>query len=126
MVRAIKAGYPMKERAEASFKFQGQVERKEKIIVGVNDFIQEDEPPPEILKIDEGIEKEQIANLKRVKAERDNAAVQATLADLKQAASGSENLVPYILKAVKTYASVGEIMGTLRKVFGEYHDPGIF
>jgi methylmalonyl-CoA mutase, N-terminal domain len=126
MVKAIQMGYPMKERAEASFRYQGQVERKEKIVVGVNDFLQEDEAPLEILKIDERIEKEQVASLKKMKSERVQAAVQKSLADLKKAAQGAENLVPYILKAVKTYASVGEIMGTLREVFGEYHDPGIF
>ncbi|MBL7684967.1 MAG: methylmalonyl-CoA mutase family protein [Deltaproteobacteria bacterium] len=125
MVKAIELGYPMKERAEASFKFQHQVEKKEKTIVGMNDFLQEDEKPLEILKIDHRIEKEQIAFLKKVKAERDSVAVSETLAELKKAASTDENLLPYILKAVKTYASVGEIMGTLREVFGEYHDPGI-
>jgi methylmalonyl-CoA mutase N-terminal domain/subunit len=125
MVKAIQMGYPMKERAEASFRYQGQVEKKEKIIVGVNDFFQEGEAPLEILKIDERIEKEQVANLKKVKAARDQTAVQKSLAELKKAAEGAENLVPYILKAVKTYASVGEIMGALREVFGEYHDPGI-
>jgi methylmalonyl-CoA mutase N-terminal domain/subunit len=126
MVKAIDMGYPMKERAEASYRYQNQVEKKEKIIVGVNEFVLENEPPPNILKIDERIEKEQIANLKKVKSERDNTAVQKSLADLKSAAQTKENLVPYILNAVKTYASVGEIMGTLREVFGEYHDPGIF
>ncbi|MFO1519000.1 MAG: methylmalonyl-CoA mutase family protein [bacterium] len=126
MVRAIELGYPMKERAEASFRFQNQVEKKEKIIVGLNEFVLEDEKPPEILKIDDRIEKEQVAFLKKVKAERDQEAVKASLADLKKAARGTENLVPHILKAVKTYASVGEIMNTLREVFGEYHDPGIY
>ncbi len=126
MVKAIDLGFPMKERAEASYRFQNQVEKKEKIIVGLNDFVLENEKPPEILKINDRIEKEQIASLKKVKESRDSQAVQKTLLELKQAASTPENLVPYILKAVKTYASVGEIMGTLREVFGEYHDPGIF
>ncbi len=126
MVRAIELGYPMKERAEASFRYQRQVEKKEKIIVGVNNFVVEDETPLPILKIDDQIEKEQIESLKKVKASRHAGEVEETLNALKAAAQTQENLIPHILKAVKTYASVGEVMGVLREVFGEYRDPGIF
>ncbi len=125
MVRAIETGYPIKEIAEASFKYQRKVESGEEKIVGVNDFLSEDAEPLEILKIDPTVERQQIENLKKVKASRDNAAVQARLETLKAAAKGSTNLMPLILDAVRVYASVGEIMGTLREVWGEYHDPCI-
>ncbi len=125
MVKAIESGYPIREIAEASFRFQGKVESGEEKIVGVNDFVLEGEKPPEILKIDPSVEKTQLENLKKVKASRDNAAVQANLKKIKEAASTKQNLLPLILDAVKVYASVGEIMGTLREVWGEYHDPCI-
>ncbi len=125
MVRAVELGYPMKEIADASFRFQHQVERKEKIVVGVNDFTVENEKSLPIMKIEDRVEKEQLAFLKKVKAERHQEKVLHLLANLKKAAEGTENLLPYILAAVKEYASVGEIMNTLREVFGEYHDPCI-
>ncbi len=126
MVRAIELCYPMKEIAEVSFRFQRQVEQKEKIVVGVNDFLEASGTTLPILKIEDRVEKEQLAFLKKIKQERDNQVVQKTLSELKSAAQGSENLLPFLLQAVKAYASVGEIMNTLREVFGEYHDPGIF
>ncbi|HKY63934.1 MAG TPA: methylmalonyl-CoA mutase family protein [bacterium] len=125
MVRAIETGYPIKEIAEASFKFQRKVESGEEKIVGVNDFLSEDAEPLEILKIDPTVERQQVENLKKVKAGRDSAAVQAKLEALKTAARGETNLMPLILDAVRSYASVGEIMGALREVWGEYHDPCI-
>ncbi len=123
MVRAVELAYPMREIAEASFKFQNQLERNEKIIVGVNGFTSQNETTLPILKINDQVEKEQVAFLKKVKAERDNSKVEATLQNVKAKAETQENLVPYILEAVKAYASVGEIMGVLREVWGEYHDP---
>ncbi|HEX5034805.1 MAG TPA: methylmalonyl-CoA mutase family protein, partial [bacterium] len=125
MVRAIETGYPIKEIAEASFKFQRKVESGEEKIVGVNDFLSEDAEPLEILKIDPTVERQQVENLKKVKAGRDSAAVQAKLEALKTAARGEANLMPLILDAVRSYSSVGEIMGALREVWGEYHDPCI-
>jgi len=125
MVKAIENGYPIKEIAEASARYQRRVESGEEKIVGVNDFILEDETPPEILKLDPGVEMQQVENLKKVKAGRDNEKVKACLDKIRAAAQGTENLMPPILTAVKAYTSVGEIMGTLREVWGEYHDPCI-
>lgn len=125
MVQAIEKGYPMKEIADASFKFQRQIENNERVVVGVNDFTVENEKVLPILKIDATVEKQQIAFLKKVKEGRDSEKVKQLLENLKKAAQGTENLVPFILAAVKEYVSVGEIMGTLREVFGEYHDPCI-
>ena len=97
----------------------------EEKIVGVNDFFSEDTEPLEILKIDPEVERKQVESLKKVKAGRDAAAVQRRLEDLKDAACTKTNLMPLILDAVRVYSSVGEIMGTLREVWGEYHDPCI-
>jgi methylmalonyl-CoA mutase N-terminal domain/subunit len=85
----------------------------------------EAEASPEILKVDSSVESKQIKNLNAVKAHRDALLVQKSLAKIKAAAATEENLMPLIYEAVKAYASVGEIMGTLRGVWGEYHDPGI-
>ncbi len=125
MVRAIELGFPIQEIAEASFRHQRKVESGEEKIVGLNDFLSEDEKPLEILKIDAAVERTQIENLRKVKAARDAAKVQFCLERIRAAAQGRENLMPLILDAVRVYASVGEIMGTLREVWGEYHDPCI-
>jgi len=125
MVRAIELGFPIQEIAEASFRYQRKVESGEEKIVGLNDFLSEDEKPLEILKIDPAVERTQIENLRKVKASRDAAKVQSCLERIRVAAQGSDNLMPLILDAVRVYASVGEIMGTLREVWGEYHDPCI-
>lgn len=125
MVRAIELGFPIQDIAEASFRYQRKVESGEEKIVGLNDFISEDEKPLEILKIDPEVERVQVANLRKVKAARDVAKVETCLSAVRSAAEGDQNLMPFILEAVKAYASVGEIMGTLREVWGEYHDPCI-
>ncbi len=125
MVAAIKTGYPMQQIAEASAAQQRRIETAEEIVVGVNRYQLEEEEPLDILKIDTTVEAKQVKNLQQVRAERDQAQVDSHLAQLKTAASTSENLMPYILDAVKAYASVGEIMGTLREIWGEYHDPCI-
>ncbi len=126
MVRAIELGYPQQEIANAAFAYQKQVERKEKIVVGVNKYQVDGEKPLEYLKIDPEVEEKQVARLKEVKRTRDNGRVQASLGDLKRAAQGSENLIPHILAAVKEYASLQEICDVFREVFGTYRDPGMF
>lgn len=125
MVEAIKNGFPMQEIAESSAKQQARVERGEDVIVGVNRFQLEEEEAPEILKVDQTVEQKQIQNLKKVRVQRDGVKVEQALARLKKEASTDINLMPSILAAVKSYATVGEIMGCLREVWGEYHDPCI-
>jgi methylmalonyl-CoA mutase N-terminal domain/subunit len=125
MVKAIENGFPIQQIAESSFRYQRKVEAGEEKIVGVNDFILENEEPLPILKIDPTIEKTQVENLKKVKASRDSNKVQEHLKKIKTAAQGTENLMPLFFAAVKDYTTVGEIMGTLREVWGEYHDPCI-
>jgi methylmalonyl-CoA mutase, N-terminal domain len=120
MLRAIEKGWVQRQIQEAAYTFQREVEQGERTVVGVNDFQLEDEQPPELLKIDDGPEKSQLAKLKQVKAERDNAAVKAKLEALGKAAKGKENILPFILDAVRSYATLGEICNTLRAEWGEY------
>jgi methylmalonyl-CoA mutase N-terminal domain/subunit len=122
MVEAIELGYPQKEIAEASYQFQQGVERREKIIVGVNDFVQEDEAPHPILYIDESTYEKQLSRLDDLRKTRDNDAVQRSLDALKQAARGGDNTMYPLLDAVRAYATVGEMCDALREVWGEYEE----
>jgi methylmalonyl-CoA mutase N-terminal domain/subunit len=122
MVEAIELGYPQKEIAEASYQFQQAVERREKIIVGVNDFVQEDEDPIEILYIDDTAADRQLARLADLKKTRRNDDVQRTLEALRTTARGNGNTMPAILDCVRAYATVGEMCDALRQVWGEYEE----
>ncbi|HEV8315801.1 MAG TPA: methylmalonyl-CoA mutase family protein [Vicinamibacterales bacterium] len=122
MVEAIERSFPQKEIAESAYKFQQAVERREKIIVGVNDFIAEDEEPIEILYIDESAGERQLAKLAELKRTRDNDAVRRTLDALKAGAAKRVNTMPLLLDAVRAYATVGEMCDALREVWGEYEE----
>ena len=135
MVKAIERGYPQKEIAEASYQFQRAAEANEKIIVGVNDFTIEEEPP-NILYIDESVARQQTAKLKALRARRSNDDVKRCLEALKKAAAGTPNAgsngnispvntMPYIIDAVRAYATVGEICEALREVYGTYTEVSI-
>ncbi len=127
MVEAIEAGFPQKEVWDASYRYQMAIDSKEKIIVGVNDLTVEDDEVFDTLYIDEAASQEQLALLAAVKAKRDGAAVERTLAALKKAAeSETENTMPYFIDCVKAYATVGEISDALREVFGTYTEPALF
>jgi len=126
MIPAIHQGFPQREIQEAAYTYQKQIETKEKILVGVNEFIAEEEPPLEILKISPEVEKRQLERLEAVKKRRDPARHQAAMDRLRRAAQGKENLVPPVLDAVKAYATVGEICELFKEVFGVYRDPGFF
>jgi methylmalonyl-CoA mutase N-terminal domain/subunit len=125
MVEAIERGFPQQEIAESSYRFQQAFERREKIMVGVNAFVQQDDPPIEILYIDESTSDTQLAKLEKLRASRDQAAVRRALDELGRAASTSENLMPKILDAVRAYATVGEMCDALRAVWGEYEETPI-
>jgi methylmalonyl-CoA mutase N-terminal domain/subunit len=125
MIPAIERGYPQREIAEAAYRYQQAVERKEKIIVGVNDYIAEEERPLEILQIDESVARQQTERLTQLRRERGNRAVTQKLKDLEGAARGDKNTMPYILEAVKAYATLGEICDTFRNVFGTYEEVAI-
>src|SRR5215212_9308910 len=120
MVAAIEHGYPQKEIAESAYRFQQSVERKEKVIVGVNGYVEEDEPKVPILYIDEGAAERQIARLQQLRRDRDNAAVQGSLDALKRGAAAGENTMPLLIDAVRAYATIGEMCDALRAVWGEY------
>lgn len=120
-VAAIEKGYIQKEIQDSAYKWQMDVESGAKTIVGVNKFQVEEKPVEGLLRVDASVGEKQKAKLADLRAKRDNAAVQKTLADLEKACqSEEENLMPYILAAVKTYATLGEICGVMRKIFGEY------
>jgi len=124
MVAAIERGYPQREIAEASYRYQVAVDRKEKIIVGVNDYVA-DEKPLETLLIDESTAEGQTKRLRKLRAERSNDEVARRLTALRKAAAGTENTMPYIYEAVKAYATLGEICDTMRDVFGIYEEVAI-
>ncbi len=120
MLRAIEAGFVQAEIQKAAYEFQRAVEKKEQIVVGVNDFVAEADRTIPILRIDPEIERSQIARLHALRAKRDSARAQSALVELQRRAATSENLLPYILAAVEAYATIGEISDALRRVFGEY------
>jgi len=127
MLRAIESGFVQAEIQKVAFEFQRAIEKKEQIVVGVNDFVapssgENDERQIPILRIDEEIERSQIARLKALRARRDPSRVQPALAELQRRAATSENLLPAILAAVEAYATVGEISDALRRLFGEYQE----
>jgi methylmalonyl-CoA mutase, N-terminal domain len=121
MVPAIERGYPQREVAEAAYAYQLAVDRKEKIIVGVNDYVMR-EKPIETLQIDESVAQKQEEKLRRLRQERSGEEVRRRLDSLKHAAAGHENLMPYLYEAVKAYATVGEVCDALRAVFGTYEE----
>ncbi len=122
MVKSIELGFPQKEIADSAYNYQKAVEKKEKIIVGVNEFQMEHEPI-RILQIDEKVSEQQLARLREVKKSRNKSHVKQNLIDLKKAADDGENLMPFILNCVKSYATLGEIVDALKEVYGEYQEP---
>jgi methylmalonyl-CoA mutase, N-terminal domain len=120
-VKCIELGYQQEEIAKSAYDYEMAIEHNEKIIVGVNKFVEEeDEDDMNLLKIDDSIQKKQIEKLNEVKKNRDNELVKKNLAELKSIAAKQDNIIPYILKCVECYCSIGEISNTLREVWGEY------
>lgn len=126
MIRAIENGYPQKEIADAAYHYQKQIEKGEKIIVGVNKYVQPEEIPIELHEVADQIEKRQIEALGKVKERRNQNAVAKSLTRLKSAAQVSENTMPFIITAVREYATLQEICDVFRQVWGIYRDPGYF
>lgn len=122
MLRAIESGFVQGEIQKAAYEYQRAVESKEQIVVGVNEFVVDDERTIPLLRINEEIERSQVARLKALRAKRDGKKTQSALKELARRAGTSENLLPAILSAVESYATVGEISDTLREVFGEYQE----
>jgi len=119
-VKAIEQDYMQQEIASAAYQYQNEIESGEKILVGVNRFIQTEEAATNVFRVDDSIRKHQIEKISILKSERNNLAVSEALSQLSNAAKGTENLMPYVLVAVENYATLGEIANTLRAIFGEY------
>ena len=125
MVAAIEKGYPQREVAESAYRFQQAVEQRDKIIVGVNEFVSEAEAPIGTLYIDESAAERQLTRLNELRKTRDNARVRAALDALKQGARGTANTMPLLIDAVRAYATIGEMCDALRDVWGEYEETPI-
>src|SRR5438309_3224653 len=120
VIPAIEASFFQKEIADAAFQYQQELEQKRRIVIGVNDFTVEEEEPIEILRIDPRLESQQAERISEVRRKRDQAKCSNALNRLRKAAAGTDNLMPYILDAVRAYATEGEIMHTMVEVFGTY------
>ena len=125
MIPAIEAGYPQREIAQASFEYQQAVESGRRKIVGVNSFTKAEERPIELLEIDETAAGRQAEKLEALRKRRTSARVTAALDALRRAAEGDRNTMPFILEAVRAYATVGEICAALQDVFGTYREKSI-
>ena len=126
MVEAIEAGFPQREIMDAAYAYQRAVDAKQKIVVGVNEFIEENEEPIETLYIDEAVEDQQKQAVAELRRTRDGKAVSSALAALRQACAGTGNVMPTLIEAVKTYATVGEISDVMREVFATYEEPAVY
>jgi methylmalonyl-CoA mutase N-terminal domain/subunit len=126
VVPAIEKGFFQQEIANASYQYQKEIDSRERIVVGVNDFVEDEKPDIPILAMDPNGEKRQLARLAKIRSERSKAKWSAALVKLEKSAEGDANLMPFILDAVKADATIGEVCGVLRQVFGEYRDPTIF
>jgi methylmalonyl-CoA mutase N-terminal domain/subunit len=126
MVEAIKRNFPQREIADASFTYQQELNERKRIVVGVNDYVSDDEEPTPILKIDPALEGRQVESLKANRAKRDAAAVEVALTDLKQAAAGQGNLMEPILAAARARVTEGEMIAALQEVFGTYTESPVF
>jgi methylmalonyl-CoA mutase N-terminal domain/subunit len=122
MTEAIEAGFVQTEIQKSAYKYEMEIEENERIIVGVNKYQVKEPEHKGLLKIDIKVQEEQIKFLKKIRSERNNEVVDKNLSTLKKAAEGTDNLMPFILEAVKSYATIGEICNTMRSVFGEYKE----
>ena len=126
MVEAIKQSYPQREIAEASFRLQEEIERGERVVVGVNQYQQEDERQLEILRIPAGLERKQIGRVQAVRARRESDAVESSLSELRDAAAADRNLMEPLLDCARAHATEGEIVQSLQRVFGTYTETPVF
>jgi len=126
MVEAINKSFPQLEITDAAYKYQQQVDAGEKIMIGVNKYVMDEEIDIPLVEIDDELEKIQIERLNAVKRKRDNKKVKECLQDIKAACEKGDNVMPFCIEAVKNYASVQEICDIYREVYGEYRDPGVY
>ena len=127
MVEAVKQGFPQREIADAAFELQHEIDSKQRIVVGVNQYVESEGEPIEILHVDPALEKTQVERVRAVRARRDNATVERLLGQLKDdAAIENRNLMPTILECARAHATEGEIVAALQEVFGTYQDTPIY
>jgi methylmalonyl-CoA mutase N-terminal domain/subunit len=126
MVEAIEAGFPQREIMDAAYAYQRALDSHQKIVVGVNEFVEENEPPIELLYIDDSVEGTQKQELAALRRSRDGKAVLSSLGALRQACADGRNVMPPLIEAVKTYATVGEISDVMREVFATYQEPAVY
>jgi methylmalonyl-CoA mutase N-terminal domain/subunit len=126
MVEAIKQNFPQREIADASFRYQQEVDAKQRVVVGVNDYVVEDEEAIPTLRIDPELERKQRGRVEATKTRRDSAEVERTLAELRAAAATDANLMPPILECAKARVSEGEMVEALQAVFGSYTELPVF
>jgi methylmalonyl-CoA mutase, N-terminal domain len=126
MVEAIRSNFPQREIADAAFTYQRELDERKRIVVGVNDFVQEDEEETPILRIDPSLEKKQVDRLQATRARRDGGAVETALSELKRAAATEENLMPAIIEAARVRATEGEMISAMQEVFGTYTESPVF
>jgi methylmalonyl-CoA mutase N-terminal domain/subunit len=126
VIPAIEENFFQQEIADASFRYQSEVEAKQRVVVGVNDYRVDDEPPIEILRIDPALEQEQIARVRALRAARDGGAAEAALARIRAEAAGEQNLMPAIVDAARARVTMGEMCDTLRDVWGTWRETPVF
>jgi methylmalonyl-CoA mutase N-terminal domain/subunit len=126
MVEAVKRGFPQREIADAAYTLQQEYDRRDRILVGVNDFTEGGEGELELLHIDPALERKQTDRVQAVRARRDSAAVEAELGALREAAAGDSNLMPNLLECARVHATEGEIVESLQQVFGTYTETPVF
>jgi methylmalonyl-CoA mutase N-terminal domain/subunit len=125
VIPAIEKGFFQREIAEAAYRYQMEIDTQRRTIVGVNDFVEDESVRIPLLEMDPQGYERQVARLEQMRRERDNERVSVTLQALREAAKGRDNTMPFILDCVRAYATLGEIMGVFRQVFGEYREPTI-
>jgi methylmalonyl-CoA mutase N-terminal domain/subunit len=126
MVEAIKRGFPQREIADASFRFQQEVDSGERVVVGVNRYQLAEDPEPELHRPDPALERKQADRLSTTRASRDSAAVERLMSELKEAAATDRNLMPCLLEAARARATEGEMIAALQEVFGSYTEQPVF
>jgi len=125
-VAAIEKGYMQREIVESAYRHQREVENKDRIVVGLNQFVTEEETRIKTLRVNPAVEKKQVEHVQSLRRKRDKPKVNAVLNRLRGVAEKDENLVPVIIEAVREYITLGEICGVLREIYGEYRAPTIF
>jgi methylmalonyl-CoA mutase N-terminal domain/subunit len=126
VLSAIEKGYYQKTIADAAFRYQRDIETKHRIVVGLNAYIEDEDIEMQLREPEADFERKKVAGLKKLKNNRDNGQVQAILKEIKAVAGATDNMMPTLIKAVKSYATLGEIIGVMREVFGEYREDAIY